>query len=464
VRLEPLAAGETADFIAARLARAGWPGDLIAAEPAARIEACSGGIPRLVNMLASAAIFFAGAEPDAHVDVTHVDEAVEMFGLSPSEFSAGTATDIAGLCSPRSASLATTAEREPVRDEVLEQSEPEKSIPAIPGAAIPILRAHHALAVRSGRGIRHGSPAWRRAAAASVLLVSASAAAGFLYAGKDSHRAQVAISGSPAPSLPPLLAAIPVPPPAAIPVDRLPAEVASLSRHGGADGSAVTAMTAPGIAPPDPVAPPPPLAKAVREAIAEPAKAPLVVATSLVPGGTESGTQRAASVTLRIGAPVQPGLRQAGTARPANVVERAGPRETGVRDSAREGRRTAMAQGWSAPNAEREAGAAAEPSLEPVRQAALGVRPPPQITREPRSPMQELLHARRALAENASSEARDLLESAETSIAFHPGPAPERAGMAAAQISNAIGLLNTGQATSALPYLERAIAAIASNP
>jgi hypothetical protein len=80
--------------------------------------------------------------------------------------------------------------------------------------------------------------------------------------------------------------------------------------------------------------------------------------------------------------------------------------------------------------------------------------------RGPRSPVQQLVQARRALAANDAFAARELLEYAETVIAFQAGVVPERASLAAAQISDALALLNAGQARSALPHLERAIAVI----
>jgi cell division septum initiation protein DivIVA len=85
----------------------------------------------------------------------------------------------------------------------------------------------------------------------------------------------------------------------------------------------------------------------------------------------------------------------------------------------------------------------------------------PRPTREAPIPVRQLLSARRALVENNSPEARGLLESAQTSIIFEPGDvAPERASVAAAQIADALSMLNSGHTMGALPYLNRAITAM----
>ena len=76
------------------------------------------------------------------------------------------------------------------------------------------------------------------------------------------------------------------------------------------------------------------------------------------------------------------------------------------------------------------------------------------------STVQQLLWARKALVENNSSAARNLLEAAETSLVF--SPSLERAGIAAAQITEALSMLNSGDAIRAVPSVNRAITAIQS--
>lgn len=84
---------------------------------------------------------------------------------------------------------------------------------------------------------------------------------------------------------------------------------------------------------------------------------------------------------------------------------------------------------------------------------------PRTATREsPPSPKQQLLSARKALADNDSLEARGLLEAAQTSIVFSARNAsPERASIATRQITDALSMLNSGDTVSAQTYLDRAI-------
>jgi hypothetical protein len=99
--------------------------------------------------------------------------------------------------------------------------------------------------------------------------------------------------------------------------------------------------------------------------------------------------------------------------------------------------------------------------LRPVPHRNLSAIPLRTTTHEAPSAVQQLLSARTALMDNKSPEARDLLEAAQTSIVFEPqNTASEHAGVAAARIGEALGMLNSGDAASALPYLDRAIAAI----
>ena len=82
VRLAPLFPGETGAFVRERLARAGHSGDVIGEAGIAEIERFSGRVPRLVNMLASAALFLAASNDAAQVDAEHVAEAAALRGLS----------------------------------------------------------------------------------------------------------------------------------------------------------------------------------------------------------------------------------------------------------------------------------------------------------------------------------------------------------------------------------------------
>jgi hypothetical protein len=75
--------------------------------------------------------------------------------------------------------------------------------------------------------------------------------------------------------------------------------------------------------------------------------------------------------------------------------------------------------------------------------------------------LRQLLLARKALAENNAPEARGLLEVAQTSIVFGAvHVTSEHAGIAVAQITEALSMLNSGDPVRALPYLNRAITAM----
>lgn len=74
-RLAPL---EVAQFIAARLAAAGRPGDLMEPEAVLALARHSSGLPRLVNVFGGAAAFLASLEGSSRISLRHVDEAASM--------------------------------------------------------------------------------------------------------------------------------------------------------------------------------------------------------------------------------------------------------------------------------------------------------------------------------------------------------------------------------------------------
>ena len=207
---------------------------------------------------------------------------------------------------------------------------------------------------------------------------------------------------------------------------------------------AATVEIAPPIAVPSP---PPPAEPAIRGASAELPNGPPSAAAPQPPRATPAGAapaavsapERVASLTLHSGRGSELNIRApAAPPRSAQVATRA----------------TAPVR--SLPTAEPASGDGDRLIV------ALGENHVGPTPRGQRSPVQQLVQARRALAANDAHAARELLESAETVIAFQAGVAPERAGMAAAHITDALASLNAGQATGALPHLERAIAVIRS--
>jgi energy-coupling factor transporter ATP-binding protein EcfA2 len=75
VALEPLAPEEVARFVAARLAAAGRPRNLLEPDAVLTLAWHSAGLPRLVNVLGGAAVFLADLEDAPRVGKRHVDEA-----------------------------------------------------------------------------------------------------------------------------------------------------------------------------------------------------------------------------------------------------------------------------------------------------------------------------------------------------------------------------------------------------
>ncbi|WP_052402111.1 ATP-binding protein [Muricoccus aerilatus] len=84
VTLGPVSRAELPGFVAARLAAAGYPPDLFAAEAVEEIARRSGGVPRLVNVLTKAAAFAASLEGSPEVLAHHVVEATRhAAGIAP---------------------------------------------------------------------------------------------------------------------------------------------------------------------------------------------------------------------------------------------------------------------------------------------------------------------------------------------------------------------------------------------
>jgi hypothetical protein len=78
VRLAPLQPGEVGAFVADRLARAGQPAGLLTDGAVEALAAHSAGVPRVLNLLARAALFMAETEGAPQVEPQHVDQAVAL--------------------------------------------------------------------------------------------------------------------------------------------------------------------------------------------------------------------------------------------------------------------------------------------------------------------------------------------------------------------------------------------------
>lgn len=81
VRLAPLAVSETRRYLDGRLARAGLSGELLSDDAVAELARRSAGVPRLLNMLVSAALFLAHIDKVSRVEVEHVAGAAALRNL-----------------------------------------------------------------------------------------------------------------------------------------------------------------------------------------------------------------------------------------------------------------------------------------------------------------------------------------------------------------------------------------------
>ncbi|MBV9750388.1 MAG: AAA family ATPase [Acetobacteraceae bacterium] len=78
VRLAALPANEVGAFIAARLAQSQLRTDLLTEEAVAQLAEHSGGMPRMLNTLAGAALFLARTQRARRVEAVHVDQAAAL--------------------------------------------------------------------------------------------------------------------------------------------------------------------------------------------------------------------------------------------------------------------------------------------------------------------------------------------------------------------------------------------------
>ncbi len=211
VRLAPLRPDEVGAFVADRLARAGQSADLLTAGAVEAIALYSAGVPRVLNLLARAAMFMAETEGAARVEEEHVNLAValrdgempEMDTLSrlpeicarmgPEQGGTAWSTDSRGEtqavppCSdPEIEALPPASLVDPVAPAVLEAVSPE------PPPAAPETPAQPAAPARSRiRAVRHGAALL----AASVVLI-ASLAAGWSLGPQLAHTVRAVLAGS----------------------------------------------------------------------------------------------------------------------------------------------------------------------------------------------------------------------------------------------------------------------------
>lgn len=230
VTLEPLSPADVGRFVVARLGESGRSGDLFTPDAVAALARHSGGLLRLVIILAGAALFFAGLRGAAQVTVGDVDEAAAM------------------------------------RSAVAEEAEPEAPSPEAPKPGAPLLDALQAEPAwlrpvapsrRGGlwpaAGVAAGltgvtCAALAIAALAIVAALSVSAARPIPLQAQDGRSSPVLASATPQPLLaaPSVPAPAPVPPP--VQLDATPPPAPHPAVH-SAPAPAFTPAWAPALVP-----------------------------------------------------------------------------------------------------------------------------------------------------------------------------------------------------------------------
>lgn len=167
VRLAPLQPDEIGAFVADRLARAGQPSDVLTPGAIAALAMHSAGVPRVLNLLARAALFMAASEGTMRVEQRHVDLAIEL--------REGGAPEVGALCSePGSLAPVLVPVLVPLLVPVLVvdpvvTTAPEVMVPERPAAA-PEYPVHSVPPSRRKiRAVRHGAVLL----AATILLAAA---------------------------------------------------------------------------------------------------------------------------------------------------------------------------------------------------------------------------------------------------------------------------------------------------
>lgn len=268
VDLPPMDVDEVARFVATRLAAAGRRRDLLSPDAVLELTAQSGGIPRLVNMLAGTAVFLASLEGAREVDGRHVLDAASLrageqvepqtpAGAAPVPASRGDAAQAHGRVQAppapapaerpsRRAAIHPAGERSPAGGEASPRS------PAGPTGVDPAAGRDAAGRASAGSPEAAGSSAWppalrplvarlsaprppaRRSRAAWIAGALCLAAAGLWLLPGPARRGPVPVAAPPAPfrvaEAPPPQASAPVQPAAS---DPAPAPQAPPRARGG---------------------------------------------------------------------------------------------------------------------------------------------------------------------------------------------------------------------------------------
>ena len=293
VRLSPLDRGGVATFVGARLASAGLPATMFGDEAITRLTKCSGGIPRLVNTIAGAALFLAERDGLDRVAGGHVAEAAKLQGgeLELCGVNSLQPPPAPSAAPPsRGAALVPTAAAKASRPPPAEEPLCDADLTFVyPVAVVAKPRAgtnRWADLLSSIRAERPASPKRPPFFLGLLTGMALTAACGWLVV-KLRHPApqQVAVATSaPLPPPPPVVSV--APPPAAAPAEATPgfddssaspiappeqpaspkaAETPPNANRPGDDAKPALAVTPPPVAPPAPAAPETPVVTATAE-------------------------------------------------------------------------------------------------------------------------------------------------------------------------------------------------------
>lgn len=433
VQLVRLSPDKACRFVAERLAQLGLPGDCLVEAAWARLIAHSHGVPRLLVSLLGLALFFAGDEHAERVTGAHVEQAVaaQGGGIEASTVEPACAEPDVARCD---ISVIHTSGNDTSAKAVVDWiSEPPAHLRLRRVAAMALMAAVYIAPTAtvltwsvSRQGHRTALPLFD---ALQVLQKDVSSLA---PGGTDRLTAVAPAVAGPAPLM---------------------------VGTGQEPGTAIAVMpNIPSPAPPSQVLP----ARAQQGDLPAASRSQALLAAGIDLGRAKTAMAQLNSLDARIARRTRElaaltaerdGL-QAQLSDLSNEIMEATRRLSAVRERAMQAENARSARQHTAPVIARQV-----PHPAPYREPPSV--PPRTSTSEALSAMEQLLLARQALVANHSRAARGLLEAAQTSIVFAPASAPSaRAGVAAAQITEALSMLDSGNAARALPSLNRAITAI----
>ncbi len=488
VQLATLSPEEACAFVAERLAQLGLPNDCLTISGWARLIAHSHGVPRLLVVLLGLALFFAGEERTEHVTGAHVEEAVEAQGGSIEASTVEPVRAEADITPQSVSEIQASGDDTSTNAMVSWISEPPPHFRSRRAAAMALLAAIYLVPTAALMTWSVYQPMSRTASSGSDAAGKRAVRTGVLASTSPGTGQSAAVAPTAAVSTPPTVGTGPVGQHVVSPAARVPPISPPSLDAAMEPGTAASRQPVPPTEAPTTVAaatPNLPSASRTSSATAQQAGTPafkptqptsLEAAQSLPPDrgimqGDASETDQG-SATLAISQLTELDAKIASRTRDVAALTAERDRlRSQISDISNEiidaTRRLSQAREHilqaenSRVSLQHITPVAARQAIHRVPFRELPSMPPRTSIGEAPSAVKELLSARKALIENNSTEARGLLEAAQTSIVFAPGNvASERTSVAAAQITEALSRLNSGDAVRALPPLNQAIMAI----